>query len=167
MDRMCVRIVVMRDGMIEQVGTPLEVYNQPANQFVAGFMGSPPMNFLAGVVVKTSQNEVGLQLPSGLCIPLPALNIAIGEIVTLGIRPEALSVSNDAPTLHPAAISFTGNIIHIEHLGAESYVHLRINEQTLIVRTSLHPHVGETLTVTSSLAKCHFFNYEGNACCGF
>lgn len=158
------RIVVMRDGKIEQVGTPLEIYNQPANQFVAGFMGSPPMNFLAGTIVKNSEGENVLQLSQEVNISLPAPDTAVGEVVTIGIRPESFSVGNEAADPLSMTISLTGKIIHLEHLGAESYVHVRLQQgSTLIVRTVLHLHVGEELTVTASLTKCHFFNQEGQS----
>jgi len=158
------RIVVMRDGKIEQIGTPLEIYNQPANQFVAGFMGSPPMNFLSGTIVKNAEGENVLRLADGVDILLPVLDVAIGKTVTIGIRPEAFSVNHESTELSPLIVSLKGKIIHLEHLGAESYAHVRLQQgSTLIVRTVLHLHVGEDLAIAVSLAKCHFFNQEGQS----
>ena len=90
------KIVVMHDGIVEQVGAPLELYDRPANRFVAGFIGSPAMNFIDGTLT-----DGGLELPSGTVLPLhhrpPA---ATGSKLTYGIRPEHLQL---APAGTPAA----------------------------------------------------------------
>jgi len=105
------RIVVLRAGRIEQTGTPREIYHNPANTFVAGFMGSPPMNLLT-----VTAGEGGtLHLPGGgtLASPLP---VSPGTKLTYGIRPEHLTPSDSGP--------ITGAVSLVEHLGDETIVHL-------------------------------------------
>ncbi len=110
------KIVVLRDGLIEQTGSPLDLYDNPNNQFVAGFIGSPRMNFLPAVVQKG-----GLCLPQygGQFIPLPGLSapLAEGTSVTLGIRPEHFKLGG------AAVLELTIEII--EHLGGESFAYAR------------------------------------------
>ena len=106
------KIVVLRAGRIEQVGAPLELYRDPANRFVAGFIGSPAMNFLAGTVAKDGVAAPGLSAaPLALGVALPGR----GQAVTLGIRPQHLA-------LDPAG--GTHRIDHAEALGGVSYVYL-------------------------------------------
>src|SRR5882762_7535682 len=98
------RVVVMKDGVVRQVGEPLELYNQPANKFVAGFIGSPAMNFAA--VTVTEANGSLIAENSGLRIKLPdetaqRLRGHIGHEVTLGVRPEDLTVASTADLDHP------------------------------------------------------------------
>lgn len=107
------RIVVLDKGRIAQVGSPLELYDKPANRFVAEFIGSPSINFLLG---KAGRNQVSLH-PSGRTIDIP-LPVAVADAdVALGIRPEHL---------HPADGGIPGVIQVIEHLGAETYVFVDI-----------------------------------------
>jgi ABC-type sugar transport system ATPase subunit len=103
----------MRDGRIEQTGSPLELYDHPANQFVAGFIGSPAMNFLPG---KRSGDDV--DVGNGVRIPIPAeLRSKAGEAVTLGVRPEHLVATGGTGP----AFKFT--VETVEALGADSHVH--------------------------------------------
>src|ERR1700692_314610 len=97
------RVVVMKDGVVQQVGEPLELYNQPANKFVAGFIGSPAMNFAA--VTVTEANGSLIAENAGLRIKLPdetaqRLRSHIGHEVTLGVRPEDLTVAGTADLDH-------------------------------------------------------------------
>ncbi len=105
------KIVVLRAGHIEQVGAPLDLYRNPDNRFVAGFIGSPAMNFLNGTVV-----EDGVDVPAlGRCVPVAVTLPAVGTAVTLGVRPEHLEVQPGAGDLR-ADLS--------EALGGVSYLHL-------------------------------------------
>ena len=105
------KIVVLRAGVIEQVGAPLELYRNPDNKFVAGFIGSPAMNFLAGTVV-----DGGVEVPAlGRIVPVDVALPASGSAVTLGVRPEHLEVTRDTGSLK-AELS--------EALGGVSYLHL-------------------------------------------
>ncbi len=110
------RIVVLRAGRIEQVGAPLELYRNPANTFVAGFIGSPKMNLIPAEVVGSAAGRSLLALPSlgGAQVELPQ-PAPEGAKVTLGIRPEHFSATGTA--------GFTLNIDVIEHLGAESFAY--------------------------------------------
>ena len=109
------RIVVLRAGRIEQVGTPLEVYNHPANLFVAGFIGSPRMNLLPARVVGSGQVTVGNDTRS---IPLPSTGqAASGASITLGARPEHIDVVDETH----ADLVITVNLV--EQLGGETYLY--------------------------------------------
>ncbi len=138
------RIVVLRAGRIEQAGSPLELYNAPANRFVAGFIGSPRMNFLPCKV--TGRNEAGLQVASN---GLPAVTIqgvdpgatATGEELVLGIRPEHVEFGN--------ADGLPGNVDLVEHMGGESYVYMTLaSGDKIVVRRP-----GQTHLATGSPAQ--------------
>jgi ABC-type sugar transport system ATPase subunit len=109
------RIVVLRAGRIEQVGTPLEVYNHPANLFVAGFIGSPRMNLLPARVAASGQVTIGNDTRS---IPLPSTGqVASGASITLGARPEHIDVVDETQ----ADLFITVNLV--EQLGGETYLY--------------------------------------------
>ena len=109
------RIVVLRAGRIEQVGTPLEVYNHPANLFVAGFIGSPRMNLLPARVAGSGQVTIGNDTRS---IPLPSTGqTALGASITLGARPEHIDVVDETQ----ADLIITVNLV--EQLGGETYLY--------------------------------------------
>lgn len=130
---MATRIVVMRAGHIEQVGTPLELYDTPANTFVAGFIGSPKMNLLDAQVteVQTGGATIALKGTSHLVVP-NAGALAVGQKVTVGLRPEILGLS-EAGTL-------VGVVDVIERLGSETLVHVDIGDH-LLVTLKLEPSV--------------------------
>src|SRR5690348_12644525 len=114
------RVVVMKDGVVQQVGEPLELYNQPTNKFVAGFIGSPAMNFAA--VTVTEANGSLIAENSGLRIKLPdepaqRLRGHIGREVMLGVRPEDLAVADSVDLGHPC---FDAVIEVVEQLGSET-----------------------------------------------
>jgi multiple sugar transport system ATP-binding protein len=105
------RIVVLRAGAVEQVDTPLGLYNRPANLFVAGFIGAPNMNFFPATV-----RDGGAELPGGLVVPLPG-HAAEGARITVGLRPQHLRLANpDDPALE-------AEVTLVEALGAETVVH--------------------------------------------
>jgi ABC-type sugar transport system ATPase subunit len=115
------RIVVLRAGVVEQVGTPLELYNSPANTFVAGFIGSPRMNLLPGTITAQSGAEVTVTLAGGetvaarLADPMP-----VGTRVTLGVRPEALAPVADGMGVLRGEVQLT------EQMGGESFVYITL-----------------------------------------
>ena len=118
---MASRIVVMNEGRIEQVGPPLDLYNRPLNRFVAGFLGSPRMNFVAATVTGADATGVTLTVPGldgTLTVPLPHGGLGVGDRATLGIRPEAFT---DDPATGPA---LHGTIAVIESLGRETLLYL-------------------------------------------
>lgn len=150
------RIVILRGGVIEQVGTPDEVYNTPANIFVGGFIGSPAMNFVAGTVDGTV-----LKCADGVDFDLsqvPALSLAKGP-VTLGLRPEHIQPG------HGAGIDFTATVQIVEPLGADTLVHVGIGDAVLTARLEphLHPKVGERIALSVAPSRVHLFDTETEA----
>jgi multiple sugar transport system ATP-binding protein len=112
------RIAVLKDGRLEQFGRPLDLYNRPANLFVAGFIGSPRMNFLRGTFSGQSASgaTVALEGGGGVSVPCVTGSTAAGTAVTLGVRPEHIRVVNDGGDVR-LAVTLT------EQLGGESYLH--------------------------------------------
>nr|WP_295834675.1 sn-glycerol-3-phosphate import ATP-binding protein UgpC [uncultured Azospirillum sp.] len=144
------RILVMNHGVAEQIGTPLEVYQRPASLFVAGFIGSPPMNVLDG---RIDDRGEAVLLPGGqrLSLPQPRPTDA-GRPIKLGIRPEHLAV---------AAEGFSIEIELVEALGADTVVYGRLPDgETLLVRMAGIPTVRErdSLTVAPQDGALHLFD---------
>jgi multiple sugar transport system ATP-binding protein/lactose/L-arabinose transport system ATP-binding protein len=112
------KIVVLRDGRVEQVGSPLELYHNPQNEFVAGFIGSPKMNFLPCVVGSCSEAHAQLTINgnSQITIPLPDKKLAEGQQLTLGIRPEHLEIDGGSDI----TIEFQSEVV--ERLGNSTYM---------------------------------------------
>jgi multiple sugar transport system ATP-binding protein len=140
------KIVVMRDGHIAQMGAPLELYDRPADTFVAGFIGSPAMNLLRGTVTDGSVAAGDLRLP----LP-PGARLAPGTEVTWGLRPEHLAL---APAGLPA------EVVVIEPTGSETHLVLRAGEQELLAisrdRVSLRP--GDQVHLAPDAAQVHLFD---------
>src|SRR5579883_1605135 len=109
------RIVVMHDGRVEQIGTPLELYDNPANQFVAGFIGSPAMNFLNGRLAREGR-ERWVAAGDGTRLPAPAIGRA-GQKVVYGLRPEHIEIAVDGAAGVPAVVEV------VEPTGADTYVY--------------------------------------------
>jgi len=114
------RIVVLRAGVVEQVGAPLELYNHPDNAFVAGFIGSPKMNFVPTTVTQSCESGLVLTLPDGssLSVPRRAASLSAGDQVSLGIRPQDLARGT-------GDIAITVDVDLVEALGGTSHVHGR------------------------------------------
>jgi ABC-type sugar transport system ATPase subunit len=147
------RIVVFNDGRIEQVGTPMDLYEHPANRFVAGFIGAPAMNFLP------VQAAAGMLEISGMApLPLPPDKSAAVEI---GIRPEHIAVTA------PSGAAMTGEIELIERLGAETYAYVRPEGQPLILTLRLPGETdfraGAMVDITPDPARMHWFDREGRS----
>jgi ABC-type sugar transport system ATPase subunit len=123
------RIVVLRSGVIEQVGTPLDLYNHPANLFVGGFIGSPRMNFITGEARETKNGRMEFRTKSGLELMLPVAGAIpqAGESVTLGVRPEHLRIVDaDKGAL-------AGEVQIAEHLGGETFLYVALPAGDTIV----------------------------------
>jgi ABC-type sugar transport system ATPase subunit len=156
------KIVVLRLGRIEQVGTPLDLYNTPQNLFVAGFIGSPRMNFLEARVRSASEQGVEVSLGDGTVLLLPRLagGLAPGAAVTLGIRPEHLSVAEGPGPSAPVVVNLS------EHLGGETcfYGTLASDESlTVKVQGQAFVDVGVTVPVRFDPELCHLFDGNGQA----
>jgi len=146
------KIVVLRDGVIEQVGTPREVYEHPANTFVAGFIGSPRMNLLAAI-----GQGPGKVLVAGAEIDVPAIAEAAGN-VTVGLRPEHLVLSSAAPGALTATVDF------FEYLGGTRYLYCQLPDgQSLVAeqREGDDLTVGETVHFTWKAKDLRLFDTNG------
>jgi multiple sugar transport system ATP-binding protein len=145
------KIVVMQGGRIEQVGAPLELYDRPANTFVAGFIGSPAMNMLPGEVTRGA-----VELADGTRLPLPpGLTVADGRTVTYGVRPEHLTVGE----------GIAGTVAVVEPTGSETHVVLRAGGQgaagrdvVAMFRDRVPFRPGDALTFAPDAAKVHVFD---------
>ena len=152
-------IVVLRDGVIEQVGAPLDLYDDPANQFVAGFIGSPQMNFLAAVIAEKTAagTTVALSNHGGVRLTLPVTGGAVGDKVVLGVRAEHFGL--------PGAgnVDLTLDIDVAEHLGSTSYVYANAGGEALVIEReeSRHEASNETITVSVSADKAYLFDSKG------
>jgi len=145
------RIVVMRAGVIEQIGTPLEIYDTPANSFVASFIGSPSMNLIDGVV-QSIDNATVLQTADGTTWPLPpGAPVTVGVAVQLGIRPEHIY-------LDPAGLA--AEAIIIEPTGADTHVQMRVGSQLLTAVFRDRPNIapGAIFHVRPEAAHAHLFD---------
>ena len=153
------QIVVLRDGRVEQTGRPLDLYDDPANQFVAGFIGSPKMNFLPARVVASANGTatIELQQHQNVRVTLPVSEAVSGEAVTLGIRPEHF----DAPGTGDAELTLDIDVA--EHLGSTSYVYARTGDEPLIIEReeSRHELGAEQITVSIDASKAYLFDQQG------
>jgi len=144
------RIVIVNGGEIQQVDTPMELYARPANRFVAGFIGSPTMNCIEGVVRAGTFRYTGGELPVGSGIP--------DGVAVLGIRPEDVVVDAAAPLLVDAAVDV------VEHMGHETIVHFEVGGQPAVAR--LPPDIrcapGDRLRLGARPGKWHLFAAAGN-----
>jgi multiple sugar transport system ATP-binding protein len=157
------RIVVMREGVIQQIDPPLRLYNSPKNKFVAGFIGSPAMNFLTGKIMKRgdlwfSNENCKLPLPANFSDKmLPYVN---REIV-FGIRPEDIHDSRLAPDLQVRSRA-QFDVEVVEPMGSEVYLHLTRGSEPVIARLNSQPEytVGGNIEVIFNMEKAHFFDTE-------
>jgi multiple sugar transport system ATP-binding protein len=125
------RIAIMKDGTVQQYATPAEIYDHPANTYVAGFIGAPPMNFIAGRL-EDAQNGLAVSIAGGQLLPLAKPSAAQaawkGRDVILGIRPEALSLARD----HEAQIDAVIDVV--EPTGADTLAYFMLNGRTVVAR---------------------------------
>jgi multiple sugar transport system ATP-binding protein len=156
------RIVVMKDGFVQQVADPITLYDHPVNRFVAGFIGTPPMNFFEGHI-RTLNGTLTFQGPGGMSLPLPdkqkvAMAAYRERPVTLGLRPE--DIGSAAADNVPGAPRIKATVDVVEPMGSESYVYFRIGEATFISRVDSHQKfgVGQTVQPAVFMDKAHFFD---------
>jgi multiple sugar transport system ATP-binding protein len=155
------RIAVMSEGLLQQVGTPQVLYDQPANRFVAGFIGSPSMNFIEGTVDGTG-DAAKLTGPGDFSIPVPAryrqsMDVS-GRAVIIGFRPEHLELADIAE----ASGSFGGRADVVEYLGNEELLHVTAAERDIVAIVGSEHRVkpGDVLKLNLPLAKLHLFDAE-------
>jgi multiple sugar transport system ATP-binding protein len=159
------RVVVMRDGWVQQVGDPMELYNEPANRFVAGFIGSPAMNFAnvriggANGALYAEGEGIRLKVPGPLTNRLGSY---AGKEVALGIRPEDMRVANDAD---PIEMSLEAVVEVVERLGSEILLDVAVGQGTMVA--SVEPTVGakvhERLRLAVNPHRMHFFDSDNEA----
>ena len=155
------RIVVMQDGRIEQIGTPLELYDRPANLFVAQFIGSPAMNVVHGTL-RRGGGEAWIEAEGGVRWPLASTNVGRdGQAVAYGVRPTDLGIAA-GPRSVPA------EVIVVEPTGAETELLVRAGRAEVVVvvhgRTQAEP--GETITLAVDTAAVHLFDPTSGAALG-
>lgn len=169
------RIVVMdavvnpetgqKEGVVQQIEAPLKLYNEPVNIFVAGFLGSPPMNFLKGSLRKVG-SEILFKENGGGAVEIklgarPAAAPYIGKEVTMGVRPEDCSLI--PPGKAPSEHSFQALVDIVEPMGAETYLYLQTGTHTIISRSHAsvdHREAGHRLRFEINADKVHLFDQE-------
>jgi ABC-type sugar transport system ATPase subunit len=152
------RIVVMNRGCIEQVGRPLDLYYAPANLFVAGFIGSPAMNFFEAMVERVESGRACVAGPGFRSFELSAPSLKVGDRLTVGVRPEHLGRGADGP------FAVEGVVELVERLGESSFAYLRRGDDRLFVaevRGRQTPTPGERATLTAAARDVHVFGASG------
>jgi multiple sugar transport system ATP-binding protein len=154
------KIVVLQSGVVEQAGSPLELYHHPRNLFVAGFIGSPKMNFLPVTVASVDAAGATVRLAGGatLTVPIKPGTLAAGSALTLGVRPEHMRPGDTG--------ELTGEVLVVERLGGETFLYTQLEDRSMVViqadgeiPTSVH----ERIAVKLDPATCHLFDASGLA----
>ncbi|MBN1354774.1 sn-glycerol-3-phosphate ABC transporter ATP-binding protein UgpC [bacterium] len=158
------RIIILKDGILQQVGSPMQIYRNPQNLFVAGFIGSPAMNMIPGrlerfgdsLAIKTSVCEIEIKPEIRNRFKLDSTSNVI-----LGIRPEDLVLTGNDDQ-NRAFGELTGHVDLVETTGAESMVHLSVHEIELVARVTSYSDIrhGQTLNLVFNLAKIHLFDRD-------
>ena len=170
---MASRIVVMKDGWIQQIGAPKDIYDNPANVFVGGFIGTPPMNFINGRVGEDGVFECGNQKFGVVRLAVPEKQLAllqeknfIDKDIILGIRPEAVFDSEEDMEKYPQWV-VERKVDVSELLGAESQSTVKLpgtdragQNLTAKVPARVDVHMGDTIKLALNMNKCHFFDPE-------
>jgi multiple sugar transport system ATP-binding protein len=153
-------IIVLNGGTVEQVGTPLALYHRPRNLFVAGFIGSPRMNFVPATVSEIGEGEALVALPGGAEVAVPAVSgrLRPGEAVRLGARPEHLSLGEGG--------ALRGEALAIERLGSATFVHVGVEGGIMLTVQAADDHpvrVHDRVSVRLNSGAAHLFNATGSA----
>jgi multiple sugar transport system ATP-binding protein len=159
------RVVVMKDGVVQQVGEPLDLYHSPATRFVAGFIGSPGMNFAK---VKVTEGGGELRIATeGLDLALPSehavrLQPYVGREVILGMRPEDLRVVSGSEGV---TMAFDAAIEVVEKLGSQILLDLQVGRDTMVaaVEPTVAAKYGERVRIAPNPARLHFFDVDTDA----
>lgn len=158
------KIVVLDAGYVSQVGKPLELYHYPKNRFVAGFIGSPKMNFMSVTIEEAEKEQVKVKLSNGVSfwIPVDGTTVNVGERMSLGVRPEHLLEPKEGDA------HIDGKVMIVEKLGNETQVYMNVkgSDSDIIYRQpdTLDIEVGDTLTIGLPAHRCHLFHSDGRAC---
>ena len=155
------KIVVLREGYVEQIGAPLDLYNNPVNIFVAGFIGSPSMNFLDANLSGISDKNIEIELENKNKIQVncsPIGEISTGTSVQIGVRPEHLHLTKNGDA------KLNGKVFAVERLGGETYLYVNTEKNKEI---TVHApgdkviSVGEDVSMGFSQDNCHLFDQQG------
>ncbi|MDE5445621.1 sn-glycerol-3-phosphate ABC transporter ATP-binding protein UgpC [Bradyrhizobium sp. CSA207] len=157
------KIVVLKDGNIEQVGSPHDLYHNPASRFVAGFIGSPKMNFLNGNIEAAHESGMNVRLDAGATISVPVQpdKLLVGEPVTLGIRPDDFSPS----AAEKKEIAIELDVDFIEHLGSVTYIYGNTGKEAVVAKAPRPepPKSAGKVRLAAAPADCHLFTMNGKA----
>ncbi|WP_297535395.1 ABC transporter ATP-binding protein [Thermococcus sp.] len=158
------RIAVINHGVLQQVGTPEEVYNNPANTFVAGFIGTPPMNFLKGTLLEDGRMDFGEFKLKLLPDQFEVARDYVGKTLTLGIRPEDIYDAEISP-IRDEENTVKGVVDILENLGNEKIVHVSVGDHSLTA--SLPPESkaeeGKEIRLVLNMRRAHLFREDGDA----
>jgi len=159
---MATRIVVMKDGYIQQVGAPKDIYDNPNNLFVGGFIGTPPMNFVAGKVV--DEYFVGESIKIKVTKDRLALlkkNDFLNKEVILGIRPEEISDKPSVIKANPEqSVKLTVDVAEL--LGSETHIHAEFGDSMIVAKVDARADlgIGDAIELSFGMSKVHFFDPE-------
>ena len=161
------RIVVRKDGVVQQIAEPLELYDHPANRFVAGFIGSPPMNFVRGRIESEDDELQFTDADFRVAVPRAfrdRLGPYAGKPVIFGVRPEDFYDPAYRAEVIPGSGRITAKVELIEPMGAELYMYLSTGESNLIARLDAHvtAELDEMRTLFIDMNKVHFFDAESD-----
>ncbi len=155
------RIVVLKDGCIEQVGDPIELFQNPVNTFVAGFIGNPPMNLIDGTITKNGE-KLNISFPDGLKLPIPDkpdAEFIEGQKIVMGLRAEDIFLREGSNNI-PQDWKFDAEIIVTEPLGSETYMYLDVRGLKITGkcegRRAVHPN--EKIKLAFNLNHLHIFD---------
>ncbi|WP_435104467.1 ABC transporter ATP-binding protein [Arhodomonas sp. AD133] len=154
------RIVVMNEGQVEQIGTPVELYEKPASNFVAGFIGSPTMNLLPGTVRRMAPDGTAIIECAGTTLRHRVYGVEEGEPITVGVRPEDLVVIEDSG----AEAHVEGGVRVVERLGANSFAYLDLRdgtELTVEIKGMARVGIEERMRVLLAPEGLHIFGCDG------
>jgi multiple sugar transport system ATP-binding protein len=156
------KIVVLEAGIVRQVGSPLQLYHMPDNQFVAGFIGSPKMNFVPVTAISSSAKGILVDSPDfgEQTVPVQERGVKKGDKLMLGIRPEDMEAGPKGD------IVMHGNVELVERLGHETFVEVQTKSgasATALISGTTMVEVGHDLALNFSAADCHLFDAEGEA----
>jgi multiple sugar transport system ATP-binding protein len=160
------RIVVMKDGLVQQVAAPLELYEHPVNKFVASFIGSPPMNFMEGTIEQAgggglifNEGTVQLKIPTRY---ERSLRAHVGRAITFGIRPEDIHDSAGYPVDGQYRQEITATVEVIEPMGSEIYLYMTTGKSPFIANVvpDAKAEIEDSKTLVINMEKAHFFDAE-------
>ena len=154
-------IVVLDEGVVSQKGSPMELYNNPKNLFVGGFIGSPKMNFIKSKILSKSSNKTEVDIPDlgKINIPKTSESSYEGDFVQIGIRPEHLLVNKDGDA------NWESKVLVVEKLGSGTFLYLEKNGEMLVVQTDGDSKikVGDNVKIGFDATRCHIFDKSNKA----